>query len=177
MNAHPERIAGAVFLESGAFKSSDVIRESDLVLSREWVNDLMWCQQFIKPSSHLEADFNFTSVKCREIQPEMHTSEMTPFFRVGVAAQNWLDIELHNSQFDFTKNLNKIEPGILIIAGSETERLGADYQKEKLKYFPKAKLKIVDGAGHGDLIWSKAGTVTGLIMEYLKSLKTEGDLS
>jgi pimeloyl-ACP methyl ester carboxylesterase len=133
----------------------------------------MWCQQFIGPSSHLEADFNFTSVKCQEIQPEMHTSKITPFFRVGVAAQNWLDIELHTVQFDFTENLNKIKTKVLVIAGSETERLGVIYQKEKLKYFPEAELKVIEGAGHGDLIWSEAGTVIRLIMEYLESLKTE----
>jgi proline iminopeptidase len=171
MNTHPERILGAVFLEPGAFKSSDVIRESRLVLTSEWINDLMWCQQFIGPRDHLEADFNFTAVKCQEIQPEMHTSEMTPFFRVGVAAQNWLDIELHTAEFDFTNNLDKVNPKILFIAGSETENLGAGYQKQKLHYFSSAELKIIPGAGHGDLIWSAIDRVLPVIFEYLDSLK------
>lgn len=177
MNKHPEMILGAVFMESGAFESTDVIRESKLVLTDEWINDLMWSQQFVEPRGHLEADFNFTSVKCQEIQKEMHTSETTPFFRVGVAAQNWLDIELHTKDFDFTDNLHKVEPKILIIAGSETENLGEDYQKNKLSYFRSSELKIIPEAGHGDLIWSKTDIVVPVIMEYLDSLKSEGVLN
>lgn len=174
MNTHPDKIAGAVIMEPGAFKSEHVIKESDLDMSSEWINDLMWCQQFFGPSSHDYADLNFTLAKCQNIQPEMHTSELTPFWRVGVAAQHWLGGELYNSRFDFTQNLKHIKPEILFIAGSETERLGVEYTRQKLSYFQSARMEIIKGAGHGDLIWAKADTVVPVIMEYFETLNLKG---
>lgn len=170
MNAHPDRIAGAVLLESGAFSSDDVIVESDLKIYKEWVNDLAWCHQFINASSHELADFNMAQLKCQEIQDEMHTSELTPFFRVGTVAQHTLGGEYMSTKWDFTANLDTIAPEILLVAGSETERLGVAYQQNKQRYFLASRFEIVEDAGHGDLIWAKAGNVAALIHDYLDGL-------
>jgi proline iminopeptidase len=170
MNAHPDRIAGAVLLEPGAFSSADVIVESDLKIYREWVNDLAWCHQFLDASSQALADFNMAALKCQQIQPEMHTSETTPFWRVGTVAQHSLGIEYTQTTWDFTEHLHEIEKEIVIVAGSKTERLGVEYQRRKLARFPSSRLEIVQDAGHGDLIWSRAGAVVSLIRAYLESL-------
>ena len=174
MNKHPDKIAGTVLLESGAFSSKQVTRESDLNLTNEWINDLMWCQQIINPSNHYLADFNFAAAKCQQIQPEMHTTVKTPFWRVGVAAQHWLGSEYVRSDFNFTKNLKLIKSQVLIIAGSKTERLGIEYQKEKLKFFKSTRFEVIEDAGHGDIIWSKTNIVVPLILEYLESLNLKG---
>ena len=110
------------------------------------------------------------ALKCQEIQPEMHTSEMTPFWRVGTVAQHELGYEYMKTKWDFTTNLHAIATEILIVAGAKTERLGVSYQKGKLTYFPSARFEIIQEAGHGDLIWSKADVVAPMILDYLDSL-------
>jgi pimeloyl-ACP methyl ester carboxylesterase len=89
-------------------------------------------------------------------------------------AQHQLGIEYNTTTWDFTPHLHKISSEILIVAGERTERLGIAYQKEKKKYFSSPRFEIIEDAGHGDLIWSKADVVVPLIQAYLDALALAG---
>lgn len=172
INTHPSRIAGAVFLEPGAFSSEFEfdVQEVSTDLSLEWVNDLMWGKQMMSPSDHEKADLNFAAIMLSdEFSSTSNNRQQTPFWRVGAAAQHWLTIETE-SPYDFTTNYENIMNEFLFIAGSASEALGVEFQKINMASLPNARMEIIEGAGHSDLVWADSGAVVPLILEYLNSL-------
>ncbi len=53
-----------------------------------------------------------------------------------------------DQEFSFVEGVEAFEKEVLFVAGSCDVILGAEFQGEQMKYFPNAKLVVVEGVGH-----------------------------
>lgn len=172
INTYPERVGGVILIEPGALNYQYREDSNPTDLSREWVNDLMWSQQIVGASNHIEADLNFASMMLSDdFNVDGDSNEVTPFWRIGTAAQTWLTMEQMSTNYDFSSNLYKLDGEVLIITGSDSNKLGTQCQKNAIKYFKNPKLIEIPGANHSSLLESHSFLVTPLIEEYLGALK------
>lgn len=178
MNKHPQRVAGAILLESGEFSTElgEGLDDVDMNFFSEWLNDWMWGRQMINLGDHERADYYLAIAKSDERQ-QQRNDDPSPDLRPGAAVMIYLYLdEISNNRFDFTENLHLVEPEILFIAGGDTEDLGADFQEKQRVYFQHSRLEIIPNAGHNDLTWGAAEQSLELIRSYLESLDLSGAL-
>ncbi len=185
MDAHPDRIAGAVFLEPGPF-SKELSRQkpggnvSTLDYSSEWLNDLLWLNQMVGSNNHEEADYmlaNTFFLAGPDLQPQRHEIQAEPStaneWRSAAAVLIYMFYgQLVNGTYDFTANLHKVAAPVLFIAGGATEDLGEEFQKKQRILFQESNLKIISEAGHVDIITSRADESIMYIRGYLQKLQS-----
>ncbi len=181
INQYPQRVAGAVLIESGPLDGGTMERLkgdiTDFKLGSEVLNDAVWNTQFFSPDDHARMDYA-RAIGQRDGQPRFHQSTVdpAPSWRLGAAASRSVmesgQDEDGKFNYDFTTNLAAYQTTVLFIAGSLSEVLGPSLQQLQVQRFPSALLKVVNGAGH-DVAWVKAAEVLTHIRPYADAFKGE----
>ena len=179
INRNPQRVAGAVLIESGPMDGATAERLEgemfDLDLGSEWLNDWAWNSQFLSPDDHARMDYE-RALGARDGQPHAHLSTVDPqpSWRLGAAVNRYLMESAQNERgvfdYDFTSNLSAFRTPVLFMAGSLSEVLGESLQQEQVLQYPSASLRVISGVGH-DVAWVKAAEVLTHIRTYLNTRK------
>jgi proline iminopeptidase len=178
INAHPQRVAGAVLIEPGPLTGATAERIADDMFDldprREWLNDYAWSSQFLTADDHQRMDFEMF-LGARESQPKFGLSKTdeSPSWRLGAAVNKYLaedGMENGKYTYDFTNNLSAYDTPVQFIAGAMSQVLGPSLQNEQVQHYSSASLKVFEGAGH-DVAWVKAGDVVAQIRTYLNARK------
>jgi len=176
INAHPERVAGAVLLDPGPLDGATYERIKDdlfdLDLGAEWLNDWAWNGQFLSPDDHARMDYE-RMLGLKDAQPRFHQRmdvDPAPSWRLGAAANRYLAEDGQDAHgvavYDFTTNLAQFPTPVLFLAGSLSEVLGETFQREQMAQYPSASLAVIAGAGH-DLEWTHTADVLAQVRAYL----------
>jgi proline iminopeptidase len=175
INEYPQRVAGAVLIESGPLDGATMERVGkdlgNFSLGAEWLNDLAWSSQFLSPDGHARMDYQ-AMIAARDAQPRFGLSKVDPepAWRHGAAANRYIREDGQDrkgvANYDFTTNLAAYTTPVLFIAGSRSEVLGESLQREQVLRYPSASLQVVDGAGH-DVAWIRTAEVLTQIRAYL----------
>jgi proline iminopeptidase len=179
INRHPDRVAGAVLIEPGPLdgRTYEQVKDDlfDLDLTAEWLNDIVWSNQFLSPDDHIRLDYQ-RLLGLKESQPRFHQSKKNPepMWRMGAVVSRYLQEDGQNDNgvavYDFTTDLSRYTTPVLFIAGSKSEVLGEDFQRKQMTKYPSASLEVVSGAGH-DVHWSHTREVLALVRGYLAAVK------
>lgn len=175
---HPERVAGAVLMESGPLTGA-IFEElkSDILhidLWSEWLNDFAWAQTTISPEGHARKDYDFVLGKFGDSQPKFHLAkdDPEPFWRLGAVANVTLPkdgMSGGKAVWDFTKGLERFQTPVLFEAAELDEVEGIALQQRQVKLYPSATLEIVRGAGH-DHTWSHPEATLRPVFSYLAAI-------
>ena len=179
INEFPQRVAGAVLIESGPLDGATMERlKSDITeldLSAEWLNDYAWSHGFFTPDDHARMDYQ-RLLGMTSSQPKfgLSSADPEPVWRLGAAANRYLTEQIQNGhgvfEYDFTTNLAAYTTPVQFIAGSLSQVLGPSLQQQQVLRYPSASLEIVDGAGH-DVAWVKTAEVLTHVRAYLDARK------
>jgi proline iminopeptidase len=180
INDHPSRVAGAVLIEPGPLDGATYERIkddlNDLDLGAEWLNDVVWSNQFLSPDDHIRMDYQ-RLLGLKGSQPHFHQRMGTnpePLWRLGAAVNRYLQEDGQNGEgvavYDFTTDLARYTTPVLFIAGSKSEVLGEALQRKQVTRYPSASLEVVDSAGH-DVAWTHTREVLALVRGYLDAVK------
>lgn len=175
INEHPDRVAGAVLIEPGPLTGATYERIKgdlfDIDLGAEWLNDWAWSSQFLSPDDHARMDYE-RMLGLKDAQPRFHVSvdNPEPAWRMGAAASRYIQEDGQDANgkavYDFTTNLSRYTTPVLFIAGSLSEVLGEPLQRDQVRKYPSASLRVVNGAGH-DVNWTHTGEVLTAVRAYL----------
>jgi proline iminopeptidase len=174
---HPERVAGAVLMDSGPFTgaSYEEIKGDmqHLDLFSEWLNDLAWTSAIVSPDDHARADYWRMLGSFGNAEPRYHLPEQPPpTWRIGAVASVALiknAMTDGKGSWDFTKGLEHFNPPVLFEAGELSEVTGAEFQKKQMKAYPNAHLEVIAGAGH-EHQWTHAEATLRPIFPYLSAI-------
>jgi proline iminopeptidase len=172
MNAHPERIAGAILMEPAELSTAlgdEIVEAVSLSLTSEWLNDWAWGRQLISLGDHERADYYLALGYLADSQPQRHDAR-APVWRFGAAVKFHLYLHELERPFDFTTRLHEVVPSVLFVAGARTEDLGPAFQDKQRKVFTQSKLEVIADAGHNDIVLGRAGESVSLIRDYLHEL-------
>ena len=178
INTYPQRVAGAVLIESGPMDGETAERLKkdfiDFNIRSEWLNDYAWNSQFLSPDDHARMDYELT-LGARDAQPRYHQSKdnPSPAWRIGAVANRYLNESGQKNgvfTYDFTTNLSAYTTPVLFIAGALSEVLGPSLQEKQVLHYPSASLNIFANVGH-DVAWIKAPEVQTAIRTYLNARK------
>jgi proline iminopeptidase len=184
INQYPDRVRGAVLIEPGPFTGQrlDALIDADYIdldFMAEWLNDYAWSNQFFTPDDHERWDYQH-ALGWRESQPKLHMdidNDPELFWRWGAAASRYIEEDgqddAGNNVYDFSDNLSAYTGTALFIASGLDEVLGEEFQREQMRDYANAEVRVVPGVGH-DLQWAKADDVLDLIREYLATLEAQG---
>ena len=175
INEFPQKIAGAVLIESGPMDGATMERLkgdiSPFDIGSEILNDIAWNSQFLSADDHERMDFERT-LGMKDGQPRYHLSALDPepSWRQGAAANKYLMEDAQDGKgkfnYDFTTNLSAFTTPVLFIAGARSEILGPSLQELQVRKYPNAALQVIAGAGH-DVQWVKAAETLTHIRAYL----------
>lgn len=168
INAHPERVAGAVFAEPGQMRWDipQVTPDFDFDYTAEYLGDYAWGRQFISLTDHARADY-YTSLLLLE-PTNGRVEEPSPNWRVGSAVLLSLYLEeLSETKYDFTDRLAELAAPVLFIVGERSHDLGAKFQMQQLGFFAQPELVEIADAGHSDVVYANAASSVPLIRDYL----------
>jgi proline iminopeptidase len=179
INLHPERVAGAVWIEPGPLDGATMERLkgdiNELDLFSEWLNDYAWSSQFLTPEDHARMDYA-RMLGVGNSQPRFHERRVDPLpsWRLGAVASRYIQEDGQDRNgvaiYDFTAHLSAYTTPVLFITGSLSEVLGASLQQQQMLRYPSASLAVVDGAGH-DVAWVKTAEVLTYVRAYLDARK------
>jgi proline iminopeptidase len=171
MNAHPDRIAGAVLLEPGGL-SSELAGDddTDFDFTSEWLSDFAWGRQLVTMTDHAQADYYLNVGALADFQPQRH-DDFSPWWRFGAQVKLELILGELLEDYDFTEQLGEIDREVLFVVGERTEDLGEAQQRRQLEVFEHASLAVVPDAGHSDLTWSHADASLRLVRDYLARIE------
>ncbi len=176
INRYPERVAGAVLIESGPLDGPTAERINkeifDLDIGSEWLNDWAWSSGFFTPDDHARMDYE-RALGLRDAQPRFHesTTNREPIWRLGAAASRYIQEDGQTNgvpTYDFTNHLSAFTKPVLFLAGSLSEVLGPSLQSQQVLKYPHASLAVIDGAGH-DVAWVKTADVLAHVRPYLNA--------
>ena len=152
INEFPQKVAGAVLIESGPLTGAEMERiKADMIpieLGSERINDIVWHSQFFSPDDHARMDFE-RAIGLRNAQPKYHVSDTDgpPIWRLGAAVNGFLFDDVTNDagkfEYDFTTNLAAFTTPVLFIAGGLSEVQGQSLQERQMPFFPAASLVVV----------------------------------
>lgn len=175
INEYPQRVAGAVLIEPGPLDGATMERlKGDIYvmdLGSEWLNDFAWHSQFFTPDDHARMDYE-RMLGMKDGQPKfgLSTVDPEPSWRLGAAANRYVSEDGQDDKgvfnYDFTTKLSAYAKPVLFIAGSLSQVLGESLQREQVRRYPSASLKVVAGAGH-DVAWVKTPEVLTHVRAYL----------
>lgn len=172
MDAHPDRIAGGVFMEPIPLSTNlqKYLKACSPTVFSEWTNDWIWFRQMIGQNDHETADYALAQAYTDSWADYRHES-LHPWWREGAAVHLYMNPLVEQKNYDFTHNLKQVAPEMLFIAGEKTEDLGITLQDPQRQVFPSSRLEVVPNAGHFDLVWKEAEASVRFIRAYLTSLK------
>lgn len=174
MNAHPERIAGAVLAEPGRLRWDipELAADFDFDYFAEHLGDLLWARQFVSMQDHARADY-VTSLLLLE-DTNARLEEPSPNWRVGAAVLLELYLEqIEGTRFDWTPRLGEVEAEVLFITGALSVDLGTEFQGQQTPLFADARIVEIADAGHTDIVWARAEATVPVVRDYLEGLELE----
>ncbi len=68
--------------------------------------------------------------------------------RAWVAVRKTYPLSEEDQEFSFVEGVEAVDKEVLFVAGRCDEVLGQEFQREQMKYFPKARIVVIDDAGH-----------------------------
>jgi proline iminopeptidase len=176
---HPERIAGAVLMDSGPFTGA-LFEEvkggiQHLDLWSEWLNDLTWAQTIVSPDSHARVDYARMLGSFGDSQPGYHlsTTDRPVTWRIGAVANSALMKEGMSggkAVWDFTRGLDRFERPVLFEGAERSEVIGAEFQKRQMKSYRNAQLAVIAGAGH-EHQWTHPDATLRPVFAYLAAIE------
>ncbi len=170
MNAHPDRVAGAVLLEPGGLRVDLNTDDTDFDYTSEWISDWLWQRQLLTLDDHARADYLLNVGALSDFQ-EQRNDTFSPWWRFGAVVKVELVLGELSDDYDFTPHLREVPVEVLLVAGARTEDLGEAYQQRHLEFFADASVAVVADAGHGDLTWSRVDDSLRLIRAYLERVE------
>ncbi|MEE9465702.1 MAG: alpha/beta hydrolase, partial [Candidatus Neomarinimicrobiota bacterium] len=148
---------------------------SDVQITDEWINDLLWNTQFLSPDNHAQLDYQLL-IAYKESQPDAFHIDLdddpAPFWRPSATVNAYIDKELMEDgvyTFDFTTQLEHFTPKVLILASGNNTLVGKEFQELQAMKFPTAEVKVVPDCGH-NLMWSKPSETQAFIRSYLAEI-------
>ncbi len=169
MDAHPERVSGAVLAEPGRLRwdLEEGGADFDFDPLAEHIGDLLWARQFVSMHDHARADY-VTSLLLLE-ETNARVEDPSPNWRVGAAVLLSLYLEeIERVHFDWTANLGAVQGPVLFLTGDQPSDLGTAFQEMQLGFFRDATLHEIEDAGHSDIVWSKAEQTIPVVLEVLR---------
>jgi len=178
---HPENVDHAVLAEPG-FLTSEMIKEAGihfgprleagflLRATKAWFQSL----HIDNPDKHSASDY-FLGQVAPYANPEYYCGGTTS----DVGAEHWrvgsmsmqsvmastMDSE-GNIDIDLTRGVNKFVSPVLFIASECNAKIGVEFQKKQMKFFPNARLAVIKGSGHM-IFGEKPVESIRIIREYL----------
>ncbi|GAA0877890.1 hypothetical protein GCM10009119_08580 [Algoriphagus jejuensis] len=177
INAHPERIDGAIFAEAGGFNKQllDEYGAASRKLNpfSESTNDVLYYEQFLtgKENEHeildyksaLQTPYSYASGNSEGIE------RPSPFWRNGaVVLSAFVDIS-EKEGFDFTTNLEHYSKLTLFLYGENNQSYGRTFAEKEAAFFPKSSIAQIDNTGH-EMIYFRWDLVYPVVLDYLNSL-------
>jgi proline iminopeptidase len=169
--AHPDRVRGAVFLNSMPFSRALLDERPSPYhpdLLGEGLNDWIWSAQLVSPDDHARADYYIASLSHTRL-PAYGNHEYAPNWRFGAVVYRDLNLGW-TEDFDHTAALGAFAAPVLVIGGGDDQILGAEFSAVQAELFADAELVVIDGAGHNDVLLGKAGESVAAIDAYLERL-------
>jgi proline iminopeptidase len=171
---HPERVRGAVLIQAQALTHALYVEAGpaiDTEVLAEWLSDPLWQRTIVSPEDHARADFLVSAMELYRI-PRYHNDEIAPQFRPGAIvfrdlAFRWFE----DTNYDFTPGLSEFPRPIRLLAGTDDEILGHEFQQRQLPLFADARLVALTGDGHNDPVGGSAPRTIGEIRAYLDELE------
>lgn len=169
MNAHPERVAGAVLMEPGGFSSNLNTDDTSFDFTAEWISDFAWGRSIVTMEDHARADYYLNIAAFADIQTDRN-EDFSPWWRFGTHVKLALILNELAEDFDFTTRLGEVPVEVLFIVGSKTGDLGEAYQRQQMPLFDQSSIAVIKDAGHSDLAWSRADDSLRVIRTYLEEV-------
>jgi len=180
INAHPEKINGAILGEPGGFVWQDVLdyvgRSQDFSITSETLNNTTYLDQFITGRGHdhdvLDYKFTLWAAADEAKDSPVGNEGLLPFWRNG-AVVNRTMFELADKEgFDWVSNLKNFNTKILLVYSANNKAYGEGHAKKVSSVYPNVQLLKIDDAGHDMLSFPKGWQnfyPTGL--QYFNNLK------
>lgn len=169
------RVAGAVLSEPGAFTSAGLRDYLDRLLppwglTSEELNDVLWADQFMSPSSQARADL-VQAIRVLPGSPKEHNDpdNPPPFWRMGAVINTRLLEMALDRGFDWTAHLGSFPHKVLFLRGELNENMPLAHQQELASHYALSEVITVMGAGH-EAIWEKQDQFLAHIRAYLAEI-------
>jgi len=168
-----QKVNKVVFSDPGPFtgKRFEKMPILDISLSAEWLNDILWNNEFISRDSHERFDYSLM-LGAKEGAPKYHLSKTdpSPKWRIGAVAnaaliESGTDSE-GNYVWDWTTNLSQFTNKVLFIRSGLNEVHTPEYIAEQMSDYPNTQLVTIEGVGH-DLPWVKSAEYMAVVRTYL----------
>ena len=178
IQAHPERVAGAVLVEPGEFSGQILKHQPELVevdLLDQGVHDLSWVRQFLGARDHIMADYWVAIVRASLDQAQRgdSTHPSAKSWRRGAAALLAIPLgEQLEYAYDFTPGLEAFEGPVLFVSSDGSQDLGYTFQQRAhLPFFPQARHQLIEGTGHDGLIQTHQAATLSHVFSFLDALE------
>jgi proline iminopeptidase len=175
LNAHPDRVKGAVFMEAGPF-SSEINKNTPAAnavnVFASDVNQILWIKQLIGMDNHAKADYLYDIGRINRDNKDRGESCFSKNYRAGAASALAIAIdEVSNSNYDFTTNMRNFQSKVLFISSDQTKDIGYDFQQTyQASLFPNFEHKKIIGTGHNGIVNCKTNESLSYIKTYIESL-------
>ncbi|UZR96768.1 alpha/beta hydrolase [Chondrinema litorale] len=174
INAHPNKVKGAVLMEPGAFSvniNEHLPAANDVNLLGKDINQILWIKQLIGLDDHEKADYYYGIARVNADSENRGETCPSKNFRGGAASAIAIAIEeVNDGDYDFTTKLSQYNQKVLFISSDESD-LGYDFQQEyQVHLFPKYEHIKISGTGHNGLINCRTSETLGYIKQYIELL-------
>jgi proline iminopeptidase len=175
VNAHPERVKGAVFIEPGAFSraiNDRTIKVTDINYFGKDANQIMWLRQLISANNHNKGDYQFSLLAANYSDSQRGQNCNSKSYRFGLAVSLAIAFdEVNYGQYDYTTNLGNFTSKVLFLSSDQTKDIGYDFQQaHQVGLFPHHEHIKVVGTGHAGIINCRTNETLGYIKSYLESI-------
>lgn len=176
----PERVSHLILLEPAALTidAADEANSSAIDFGDPNVHRYLDTTQYLSPRSAARQDWYFgVLLQNFPAAPDFADNENpedVPFWRHGMLANREINDwqgNFSDPTFDLTQALATFEAPTLIVAGTASERLGAEFQQEfHVPLFQNVEFQTVEGAGHFLPVFHADETMT-LIRAFLQEVE------
>jgi proline iminopeptidase len=183
LGKHPEKVSHAVLAEPG-FLTTEMMKEAGVKFGPRWEIGFLaraskaWFQSLHvkEPDKDAAADYFMgqvgpyanTEYFCNGVVPEAGTMH----WRVGTKAMQAVLTSATDAQGNFHINLiegiDRFKRPVLFLTSECNSRIGIRHQEKQAKFFPQAKLVVIEGSGHMMFGERPAESITA-VREYLKT--------
>lgn len=155
---HPDLVSALVLLEPGALtvEAARLANDGATALGDIGVHRYLDSAQVVSPRSPARQDWVFgvllQNFPADEDFGQAESPADVPFWRHGLLANRAINRWQGNfgePTFDLSEPLSSLDQPVLLVAGSESRRLGEALQREHhLPLFRNARLVVMEGVGH-----------------------------
>jgi len=154
INQYPNRVAGAILIEPGAFTweatKKYIEKERTLNPFGESSNDFVYLDQIITGSDHNTLDYKASLQNAADFSKENKVGNTAPypFWRFGAVCTKAAFEYVKEHSFDFTTNLSQYSTPVLFAYSELNEVYGRTHAQEVAAAFSNAQLVEIKGTGH-----------------------------